>query len=79
MDFEGMLEEQRGGMGTVCCFSQGNRGGALGSSSCGMQSIPVLGFSGANAPKPESLAQLHVQVAKVTSPRISHTSVSFPT
>lgn len=51
MDFEGMLEEQSGGMGIMCCFSQGNGGRALGSTSYGMQSVLMLGFSGANAPK----------------------------
>lgn len=74
MDFEGMLEEQSGGMSIMCCFSQGNGGRALGSTSCGMQSVLMLGFSGANAPKPESLALL---CGQVTSPSISHSSVSF--
>lgn len=75
MDFEGMLEEQSGGMDTMCCFGQGSRGGALGSTSCGMQSVLMLGFSGADVPNSESLALL--QVAKVTSPSISHSCFFF--
>lgn len=73
MGFEGMLEEQSGGMDIMCCFNQGKGGGALGSTSCGMQSVLVLGFSGANVPNSESLAFLQGQVAAVTSPSISHT------
>lgn len=77
MDFEGMLEEQSGGMDTMCCFIQGSRGGALGSTSCGMQSVLILGFSGADVPNSESLALLYGQVAKAASPSISHSCFFF--
>lgn len=77
MDFEEMLEEQSAGMDIMSCFSQGNRGGELGSSSCGMQSVLMLGFSGPNRPNSESLALLHGQMVKVTSPSISHTCFFF--
>lgn len=42
-----------------------------------MQSLLMLGFTGANAPNSESLALLPGQVAKVTSPNISHTCFFF--
>lgn len=73
MGFEGMLEEQSGGMDIMCCFNQGKGRGALSSTSCELQCVLMSGFSGANVPNSECLAFLQGQVAAVTSPSISHT------